>query len=169
MTTNIDTNKKERINDAVEWLINNCFDFETKLERIKTSVENAKKTEEEKKLKTILYTIEKLLDQHKFDEVEQTFQTLNDAKNIQKIKNGLSQSFMFFINKNDFECVQWYLQHLTKDYGDEFMEDIFATICSRNNIEMAKLFQQFNPAKYNLTTKMIEVIDVAFYNGKQLN
>lgn len=48
MTTNIDTNKKERINDAVEWLINNCFDFETKLERIKTSVENAKKTEEEK-------------------------------------------------------------------------------------------------------------------------
>jgi len=34
---------------------------------------------------------------------------------------------------------------------------------------ITKLFQQFNPAKYNLTTKMIEVIDVAFYNGKQLN
>jgi hypothetical protein len=31
---------------------------------------------------------------------------------------------------------------------------------------MTKLFQQFNLAKYNLTTKMVEVVDVAFYNEK---
>jgi hypothetical protein len=166
MTT---TTNEISIAQTVELLNNNATDFDENfikyLNVIITDKIKEITTQKKNNVNQMFFqNFIKLLNEKQFNEAKELLQTKN--KIYKTFRYDLEYLFDDFITAKDYKVVEWILKNLTEYFDKDYFEHKFVRICERQNLEVANIFNAFDPIKYQFNIKTTEKITEVISNGK---